>query len=283
MEEQRKVILASHMGFCRGVKGALARFDACRKKLPPGEPLYVLHELVHNSEVTRQMAARGARFIDDPRQLPQGAAVLVGAHGATAAEETAVAARTSRCMDATCPVIRSLRAAIENMTEHDTLVCFGDGRHQELRGLASRARVPYIIEVSGLDTLDSALEARNPALLCQTSLFYREADAAIRRFTRRHPGAPCLGGTCGASRARQKAAEKLAAECDAVVVVGSPHSANASQLCAIVRNCGRLAALVETPTAIPPEILSCRRIGLTAGASTPPEQIRRIAEALQGQ
>ncbi len=283
MEEQHKIILASHLGFCNGVKAALARFDACLKTLPSGESLYILHELVHNSEVTRQMTSRGARFIDDPQLLPQGAAVLIGAHGATREEEEAIAARTPHCIDATCPVIRHLREQLETLDNCSTLLCLGDRDHQEMRCLVSFARARQTDYSNRLDEIINFAKktAGGTVLLCQTSLSYHDSDAIQQRLARENNVTSCIGGTCKESRLRQKAVEELAQETDAIIVVASPHSANGRQLRAIAQQSGHPAWLVETPEEIPTEALKYKNIGVTAAASAPSEQIQRILKALQ--
>jgi len=281
MSGKHHVILAKSLGVCGGVSHALRLFDEAAAALQPGEHIYVLHELVHNRCVTAAMERRGAIFIGSPDELPVGAIVLIGAHGATLEEMALLTARAARIIDTTCPIVGRLQQAVAALAPNETLLVHGQPDHQEIRGMLSRAHAgtwTFLQDEAAIETLPS-MEA--PVLLCQTTLNYRESQALFEKLRERFPACRALGETCHASQERQQAVEELVKLSDALVVIGSPHSANAKRLLELGRRAGLPAWLIDTPEELPAEIDSYHRIGVTAAASTTPDLIQRVVEALK--
>lgn len=281
MSEKHQVILAKSLGVCGGVSHALKLFDEAAASLRPGEHIYILHELVHNRCVTASMEARGAVFINVPEELPQGACVLIGAHGATLEEVSCLRERASRIIDTTCPIVSRLQEAVAALAPDENLLVHGQPDHQEIRGMLSRAPSTAWTFLPDAASIDALPPLAAPVLLCQTTLNYRENQALFEKLRQRFPGCRRLGETCRASQERQQAVEELVTECDALVVIGSPHSANARRLLELGRQAGLPSWLIDTPEQLPAEISNCRRIGVTAAASTTPDLIQRVVDALQ--
>ena len=275
-----EIVVADCLGACSGVNRALRLFDGQAGRLAAGQRLYVLHELVHNSEVTRQMQARGAQFITSPTELPAGEEAFIGAHGATLEEETSLTARTTRLTDATCPVVHRLHEAVAALTETDELVICGQAAHQEIRSLLSRSHAGHNFLVTQEEDIAALPELKRPCLLCQTTLDYRESLRFQQLLAARFPHCRILGIPCRASQERQQAVERLAQTCDALLVIGSRHSANANRLREIGLRAGIPSWLANMPEELPPEWMSCRRLGVTAAASTTDALIQQMLDFL---
>ena len=273
--------IADCLGFCGGVQRAMRLFEETRRAMPSGEPLFVLHELVHNRCVTEEMRRQGARFIETPQDLPAGATVLIGAHGVSPETADALRARAARVLDATCPIVRQLQAAAAALTPDDELVFCGLHGHPEAEGVLGSAGTPRRFLVAATAEVDALPPLRHPILLTQTTLNHETADALFAALQRRFPHARRTGAICRASFERQSAVERLVREVDALLVIGSPHSSNASRLREIGERAGIPAWLVEGPEQFPPDLGQYRRVGIAAGASTPQAQIDRAIQALQ--
>jgi 4-hydroxy-3-methylbut-2-enyl diphosphate reductase len=272
--------VADCLGFCGGVKRAMELFrQACREN--EGRPVYVLHELVHNLRVTAGMKEQGARFTDSPEELPPGATVLIGAHGIAPGVEAQLRKRAGKVIDATCPLVKQVQAAAAALTPEDELVFHGLAGHPEAEGILGRAGTEHRYVISCLEDVAALPELERPALLAQTTLNHRETDRVFAALQKRFPNARRLGAICSASFERQNAVEKLVPQIDALVVIGSDHSSNANRLREIGSASGIPSWLVDDTGKLPPEISSCHRIGLTAGASTPPEQIEDAISAIR--
>lgn len=278
MTEGKTLVLAGERGFCNGVRAALAALDRLLAE-HPGEPVYVLHDLVHNRHVRESFSRRGVSFVDDPEQLPAGAVLLFGAHGVPPKTEQLARHRAALVVDTTCPLVRARQREAAKLTPADTLVLLGHPRHPEVEG---------ILGWSGAGTnlvLSSAAEAERielpsaPVLLTQTTFDAFELARCRETLERRFPGLAFRGGVCRASLARQAAVERLAREVDVVVVVGSPHSSNARRLRETAERCGARGVLAESASELPPELFGVRRVGLTAGASTPDADVDAISAA----
>ena len=276
-----EIVVADCLGACSGVLRALRLFDAQAARLPAGQRIHVLHELVHNDCVTASMTARGAHFIATPDELPQGEEAFIGAHGATLEEETRLAARTARLTDATCPAVHRLHETVAALTAADELIVCGQPDHQEVRSLLSRSGAGRNFLVANEKDIAMLPELNHPALLCQTTLDYRESLRFQQLLAARFPNCRQLALTCRASQERQQAVEKLVQTCDALLVIGSRHSANANRLREIGLRAGIPSWLANTPEELPPEWRSHRRIGVTAAASTTDQLIRQMLDTLE--
>ncbi len=273
-----QIILAKHLGFCGGVRRAMQCFDEALQEL--GAPVYVLHELVHNRSVSEEMVARGAIFIHAPEELPPGANVLIGAHGISPQVEESLRCRAGKVVDATCPIVKQAQAAAADLADNENLVFLGVKGHPEAEGILGRVTKKYYLVTSPED-VDNLPEIDHPVFLSQTTINYRDADVVATKLRAINRNTRELGTVCKASLERQTAVEELVASVDALLVIGSPHSSNANRLRDIGIQAGIPAWLIEGPDTIPNEAKSVKRLGVTAAASTPPNQIQNTLDALR--
>lgn len=279
MDTAAKIILADKYGICGGVQLAIQLFnDTLREQ--GSQPLYILHELVHNRKVTEKMRAAGAIFISAPEELPAGAAVLIGAHGISPAVENALRARASRVIDATCPIVKKIQNTAASLSPEDTLIFYGITGHPEADGILGRSGTESKFIISNTADIQKLPHCKRPVFLSQTTLNHTDADRLCAALQARFPDARRLGSVCNASYERQCAVEKLVHSADSLIVIGSPHSSNANRLCEIGRKAGLPTWLIGEASELPEELCNCEHIGVTAAASTPPEQIEAILAAL---
>ena len=276
-----KLRIASSLGFCGGVQRAMQSFKSLRDSTPPSEPVYVLHELVHNRTVTEQMAACGARFINMPEELPVGATCLIGAHGVGPETERALRERAARLVDATCPIVKQVQQAAAQVSPEEALVLFGVRGHPEAEGILAHAVTSKRFLVTRVEEIGVLPELSSPVFLCQTTLGHEQADCAFAALRERFPGARRAGSICHASSERQAAVEELVRQVDLLLVIGSPHSSNANRLREIGERAGVVSYLIEGPEQLPHDLLQHPVIGIAAGASTPDEQIQRTVTAVR--
>lgn len=273
--------IANCLGFCGGVRRAMETFERLRAETPAEEPVYVLHELVHNRVVTGQMESRGAVFIATPEELPEGATCLIGAHGVGAETERLLRKRTGHLVDATCPIVAKVQQSAAKLTAEEALVLFGVRGHPEAVGILGHAGTARHFLVTGAEEIAALPELSRPVLLCQTTMSHEQADSVFAALRARFPDARRDGVICHASSERQSAVEELVEHIDLLLVIGSSHSSNANRLREIGERSGIPSYLIEGPEQLPAELGNFRRIGLSAGASTPDEQIRLTVEALR--
>lgn len=278
-----EIILAECMGLCGGVKHALALFAQIRREMPEEARLYVMHELVHNRYVTDGMRARNAVFIRQASELPAGATVLIGAHGLDIGDEQRLRLRAGRVIDATCPMVKRLQQAAAALSGEEQMVFFGTPGHPEVSGVISYNPHGVCHAIASAGEVASLPELPRPVLFCQTTLNAEESRQVFAALQARFPNARRVAPVCNASSERQAAVLALLPKVDALVVVGSANSSNANRLREIGAMHGVPSWLVDAAAQLPPQLRQCRRIGITAGASTPEEQIRAIINAIQGQ
>ena len=256
-------------------------FRQLREETSADEPVYVLHELVHNRTVTEQMSAAGAAFIVSPEELPHGATCLSGAHGVGPATEHALRERARRLVDATCPIVKQVQQAAAQVRADEALVLFGVRGHPEAVGILEHAVTPLRFLISGVEEVAALPDLPRPVFLCQTTLGHEQADRVFAALRERFPSARRAGSICHASAERQAAVEALVRQVDLLLVIGSPHSSNANRLREIGERAGVPSYLIEGPEQLPAALSEYPRIGLAAGASTPDEQIQRTASAVR--
>ena len=273
--------IASSLGFCGGVRRAMEAFERLRAETPVEDSVYVLHELVHNCTVTEQMRARGAVFISAPEELPEGARCLIGAHGVGAQVERRLRERTCYLVDATCPIVKKVQKNAAKLKDDETLVLFGVRGHPEAEGILGHAGTARNFLVTSVEEIAELPELSKPVFLCQTTMENEQANLVFAALYARFPDARRDGSICHASEERQKAVEELVKQVDILLVIGSAHSSNANRLKEIGERAGISSYLIEGPKQLPADLASYQRIGLSAGASTPEEQVRQTIEAIQ--
>ncbi|MBB4935041.1 4-hydroxy-3-methylbut-2-enyl diphosphate reductase [Lipingzhangella halophila] len=285
MVRPRTVLLAAPRSFCAGVERAI---EAVERALGQwGAPLYVRKQIVHNTHVVADLEARGAVFVEDLEEVPDGARVIFSAHGVSPAVHAEAGRRGLRVIDATCPLVTKVHTEARRFAGRgDTVVLIGHDGHEEVEGTMGEAPEHTVLVESPDDVAD--LEVPDPervSYLTQTTLAVDETNAVIQALRERFPAlrGPGSDDICYATTNRQDALRDIAEESDLVLVVGSGNSSNSVRLMELADRCGTPAYLVDTIGDIRPEwLLDAGVVGLTAGASAPPRLVEDVIAALGG-
>ena len=285
MPELRKtVLLAAPRGYCAGVDRAVIAVERALEHY--GAPVYVRKEIVHNRFVVETLAARGAIFVGDTDEVPEGARVVFSAHGVSPAVRTAAAARSLQTVDATCPLVSKVHkeAARFAAADYDILL-IGHHGHEEVEGTFGEAP-EHVQIVDSLDAVDK-VTVRDPAKLVwisQTTLSVDETMATVARLRARFPSLqdPPSDDICYATQNRQVAVKKLAPRCDVVITVGSANSSNSVRLVEVALDAGARAAYrVDFASEIDLAWLDgASTVGVTSGASVPEILVRDVLALL---
>jgi len=279
-----KLVLANPRGFCAGVDRAVEIVERALVRFGP--PVYVRHEIVHNRHVVEGLREKGAVFIEDPADVPEGALLVFSAHGVSPAVRHSAETRDLRIIDATCPLVTKVHVEAQRMTREGVdLVLIGHAGHVEVEGTLGQApdRMHLVETVEDAE----ALEVDDPTRLgciTQTTLSVDDTKEIVETLRRRFPEIrlPRKGDICYATQNRQDAVKELAAESDLVVVVGAPESSNSNRLVEVARRCGARAHLVQDAGELDPTWLDgSTRVGVTAGASAPEILVEEVVERLR--
>ena len=268
----KKLVLARTRGFCKVVRATLATLEKLLAD-HPAEPVCVLHELVHNRHVTSSFERRGVCFLNDLEELPPEALLLIGAHGVPPETERRARELAKLVVDTTCPMVGARYREAAKLTSGDTLILLGHSGHPETVGILGWSGAGTNVVISSAAEAETIDVPSRPVLLTQTTFDAFELERCRKVLERRFPDLAFRGGVCTASRERQAGVEKLVREVEVIVVAGSGHSSNARRLCETAERCGARSILAESAAELPPELFSVSRIGLTAGASTPDEDV----------
>ena len=278
------VMLASPRGFCAGVVRAIEIVE--RTLESQGAPVYVYHEIVHNGHVVDGLRARGAVFVNDLADIPEGAVTVFSAHGVSNAIVDQARARGLRVVDATCPLVAKVHTQARLYAERGhAIVVVGHPGHEEIVGtMGSVDRPMHLVScVADVERLqlppDTAV-----AYVTQTTLSVDDTRDIIQALTRRFPGivGPELDDICYATLNRQRAVREMASQVDLMLVVGSRNSSNTNRLREVAAQRGLTAYLVENASQLQPEWFTrASRVGVTAGASAPEVLVQQVLERLQ--
>ncbi|HYB12512.1 MAG TPA: 4-hydroxy-3-methylbut-2-enyl diphosphate reductase [Myxococcota bacterium] len=279
-----RVLLASPRGFCAGVDRAIEIVEQALERF--GAPVYVRHEIVHNRHVVESLRARGAVFVEDPAEVPEGGLLVFSAHGVSPAVRQAAAERRLQVIDATCPLVTKVHVEAQRFARADhEIVLVGHAGHVEVEGTMGQApeRMHLVQNVADVE----ALEVRDPerlAVLTQTTLSVDDTRDVLEALRRRFPNVqlPRKDDICYATQNRQNAVKQLVRAADVVLVVGAPSSSNSNRLVEIAAKSGARAYLVQTADEIDPawlEAATC--VGVTAGASAPELLVKQVVERLR--
>jgi 4-hydroxy-3-methylbut-2-enyl diphosphate reductase len=281
----REVVLASPRASCAGVDRAVEIVERALESR--GAPIYVRKQIVHNTHVVHTLEERGAVFVDELDQVPQGETVIFSAHGVSPAVREQAAARGLKVIDATCPLVSKVHAEARRFAAAGfDIVLVGHEGHEEVEGTFGEA--PDRTQVVATIDAIAELEVRDPkrvAYLSQTTLAVDETAGVIDALQQRFPETvgPASSDICYATQNRQDAVRALAQDCDLILVVGSPNSSNSRRLVEVAERAGCRAMLVEEAADIPPAaLLGVRRVGVTAGASAPETLVDTMTRALGG-
>ncbi|HUL97261.1 MAG TPA: 4-hydroxy-3-methylbut-2-enyl diphosphate reductase [Usitatibacter sp.] len=279
-----EILLAKPRGFCAGVDRAIAIVE--RALQLHGAPIYVRHEIVHNKFVVEDLRAKGAVFVEELAEVPEGSTVIFSAHGVAIDVRREAEARGLKVFDATCPLVTKVHVEVAKMREQGReVVMIGHAGHPEAEGTMGQSESGmYLVE----DEEDVAnLRVRDPdrlAYVTQTTLSIDDAARVVAALRVRFPGiaGPKKDDICYATQNRQDAVKFMAPKCDVVIVVGSPNSSNSNRLREVARNLGRDAYLVDKAEEILPEWIEGKHtIGVTAGASAPEVLVHEVILRLQ--
>ncbi len=278
----RRVLLASPRSFCAGVERAIEIVERALERF--GAPVYVRRQIVHNAHVVGELAARGAVFVDELDEVPEGATVVLAAHGVSPEVRAEAIGRDSlRVVDATCPLVAKVHHEARRFAAHGyEIALIGHADHEEVVGTLGEAPMHVVESVADVDTLPDPGD-RPLAYLTQTTLATDETAEIVDALRRRFPdlAGPSADDICYATQNRQDAVRAMAAECDLVLVVGSGNSSNTARLVEVARREGARAELVEDAGQLRLAWLDgAVTVGLTAGASAPEILVQEVVEAL---
>ena len=280
-----EVVMAEEMGFCFGVKRAI---DAALDAAGDGAKVSTLGSIVHNPQVVEHLRSRGIQTVHNPAEAPEGT-VVISSHGVTPEVMAETKATVQKVVDATCPIVRSVQRRAKTLAEAGFLiVIFGDPNHTEVKGVMGWAAGKGVV-VSNPEDLEALPHSRRIALMAQTTQNSRAFEAMAKRLLELRLGEAIeisiCNTICDAIAVRQSAAIALAGEVEAVVVVGGKDSANTlrlAQICA--ESSGGRAATYHIETADELDAIDLggyRRVGVTAGASTPDWVIQEVVDKLR--
>jgi 4-hydroxy-3-methylbut-2-enyl diphosphate reductase len=283
-EKSIKVILAQPRGFCAGVERAIDIVERALVKFGP--PIYVRHEIVHNRHVVEDLRARGAVFVDELDEVPEGAMTVFSAHGVARKVENAASSRALPVIDATCPLVAKVHAEGRRYAAQGReIVLIGHAGHAEVEGTIGQIDgTVYLVQ-----TVEDAgvLEVRNPeklSYITQTTLSVDDTRGIIAALKERFPSivGPDVRDICYATQNRQEAVHHLAELVDLILVVGSKNSSNSNRLREIGAELGRPSYLIDDAQALQANWFEgIRTVGLTAGASAPEVLVQGVIEGLR--
>jgi len=280
-----EVVLAESLGFCFGVRDAIALVRARAKET--GEPVTVLGPIVHNPAVVAGLEREAIRFVERLEQVSPGSELVLTPHGVADSVHEAARARVGeeRLADATCPLVRRVHVAARSLMEQGRhVVLIGRKDHVEVKGLTGSFPPGAVTVV--LDERDLALLDREERLgvVAQTTQPVERVDALVAALRARRPDADIVfvDTVCYPTKIRQEAVKKLARVCEAVVIVGGKTSNNTRELAEQVRAQGSRALWVESASELDPAwFAGMKRVGVTAGTSTPDDSIAAVVAALE--
>ena len=285
-----EVLLANPRGFCAGVDRAIEIVERALKL--HGAPIYVRHEVVHNKYVVDDLRAKGAVFVEDLAEIPEGATVVFSAHGVSQAVRRDAKTRHLNVFDATCPLVTKVHVEVGKM--HDgkrEIVMIGHAGHPEvegtmgqIEGVGPAGSGMYLVEsIEDVEHL-RVKDPDNLAFVTQTTLSVDDAHAITEALRRRFPSilGPRKDDICYATQNRQDAVKALAKRCDVVIVVGSPNSSNSNRLREVAANLGVPAYMLDDAEELRPEwIVGKNSVGVTAGASAPEILVEAVVQRLR--
>ena len=283
-----KILLANPRGFCAGVDRAIEIVNVCLERFEP--PIYVRHEVVHNKFVVEDLANRGAVFVEELDEVPDGAIVIFSAHGVSKAVEDEAERRDLTVFDATCPLVTKVHIEVNKFAKTGVdAVLIGHAGHPEVEGTMGRfdpqygGRIHLIEDVVDVANLDLPTDT-DLAFVTQTTLSMDDTaeviDALKNKFPKIH--APRKDDICYATQNRQDAVKELAARCQVVLVVGSPNSSNSNRLRELAERLGAKAHLIDNAGEMQKDwFAGVNTVGVTAGASAPEVLIQEVLDTLQ--
>ncbi len=279
----KRVLVAAPRSFCAGVVRAIDIVETLLET--HGPPVYVRHQIVHNVHVVRDLEARGAIFVESEQEVPEGALVVLSAHGVAPQVYRKCAERNLKVIDATCPLVSKVHAEARRYAARGLRIALvGHAGHEEVVGTMGEAPESILL----VETADEAERldlggGRGVAYLTQTTLSVDDTAEVVGALRQRFPDlvGPPSDDICYATQNRQDAVKKICEQATLVLVVGSKTSSNANRLVEVARTCGADAHLIDDESDLDPAWLAGHEtVGLTAGASSPDLLVNRVADRL---
>ncbi len=278
------VILAEPRGFCAGVDRAIEIVERTLQKF--GAPVYVRHEIVHNTYVVNDLKAKGAIFIEDLSEVPPGATIVFSAHGVSKAVQAEAHERGFEVFDATCPLVTKVHVEVAKLArEGYEFIMIGHKGHPEVEGTMGQLQggIHLVEDLEDVEHIQPA-QTDKLAVVTQTTLSVDDAAAITQAVRRRFPNVrePKRQDICYATQNRQDAVKIMSPQVELVIVVGSPTSSNSNRLAELARKLGVASYMVDSADELRPEWLEGKsRIGVTAGASAPEVLVAQVVDRLK--
>ena len=282
--ELQEIVLAEPRGFCAGVDRAIEIVERALTRF--GAPIYVRHEIVHNTYVVNDLKAKGAIFIEELNDVPPGATLVFSAHGVSQEVRQEAARRGFSVFDATCPLVTKVHVEVAKLhKEGFDFIMIGHKGHPEVEGtMGQLTEGIYLVEdVEDVETVQIA-QSDKLAVVTQTTLSVDDAAEILQAVKRRFPKVrePKMQDICYATQNRQDAVKVLAPTVDIVIVVGSPTSSNSNRLRELAQRLGTESYMVDAPDDLKAEWFEGKTsVGLTAGASAPDILVQQVIERLR--
>jgi 4-hydroxy-3-methylbut-2-enyl diphosphate reductase len=280
----KRILLAWPRGYCAGVERAVDTVERALRIYGP--PVYVRKQIVHNIHVVRDLERKGAVFVEEEDEAPEGATVILSAHGVAPEVYVNSANRHLNVIDATCPLVTKVHLEARRFAREDrTILLIGHEGHEEVVGTSGEAP-DHIILVGSPDEARTVEidEPSRVAYLSQTTLSVDETNEVIEVLRERFPEiqAPPRDDICYATQNRQEAVKDMAQRSDVILVIGSDNSSNSKRLVEVARSLGTPAYLIDDQTEIRPEMLEGHdTVGVTSGASAPEWLVERVVDHLK--
>ena len=279
-----EVLLAEPRGFCAGVDRAIDIVERALQKF--GRPIYVRHEIVHNTYVVNDLKVKGAIFIEDLAEVPPGATLVFSAHGVSKAVQAEARARGFQIFDATCPLVTKVHVEVAKLhREGYEFIMIGHKGHPEVEGTMGQLDygIHLVEEVADVARVEPLQTARL-AVVTQTTLSVDDTAEILAAIKARFPSVrePKKQDICYATQNRQDAVKMLSPQVDVIVVVGSPTSSNSNRLREVSQRLGTPAYMVDNADELQADwFVGFSRVGLTAGASAPDILVQQVIERLR--
>ena len=284
MTNQSEIILAEPRGFCAGVDRAIEIVERALAKY--GRPIYVRHEIVHNTYVVNDLKAKGAIFIEELGDVPPGATLVFSAHGVSKAVQQEAERRGFQIFDATCPLVTKVHVEVAKLhKEGYEFIMIGHKGHPEVEGTMGQldSGIHLVEDEDDVQRVQPA-QTSKLAVVTQTTLSVDDAASIMAAVKARFPQVrePKQQDICYATQNRQDAVKILSPQVDVVIVVGSPTSSNSNRLREVAKKLGTDAYMVDNADELQPEWFEGKgRVGLTAGASAPEILVQQVIERIK--
>ncbi len=281
-----EIELANPRGFCAGVDRAIEIVERALELF--GAPIYVRHEVVHNKFVVENLKAKGAIFVDEVDDVPEGETIIFSAHGVSQKVRTEAEKRKLKVFDATCPLVTKVHMEVVRFQKMEReVILIGHAGHPEVEGTLGQYKANHGIYLVEAPEDVKNLHVANPehlSYVTQTTLSLDDTADVIAVLKKRFPKiqGPKKDDICYATQNRQESVKELAGNCEIVLVVGSPNSSNSNRLREVSEKLGTPAYLIDNETEINPSWLKgLKKVGITAGASAPEVLVQQVVDKVR--